>query len=320
MYVPLRWHSTFSFLEALWQPKDIINCDKDLWLTAIAITDYNGMFWIPAFYLASKDSKNADNPDDNWVKAIFWMEMGFTMVVHSSLAEKNSWNLCLLAKNDIGYHNMMELVAFANQTWFTNGVPKLDLNILEEKSEWIIVFTWWETSWIAKMILNWESESKILEIYEMLYKIFWDNCYLEITAQDESNIPWVKKCNHFIYDLAKKTNTKLIVNNDYHYLRNSDKDSWLVALSIKDWTKIYDSNRRNPQWEYHIMDWEEIKKICIKNWYSADEVDMRLNNNWSIADDLNVSLLFNQKLFPKYEIKEDIKQLYDKYWDTSIGD
>jgi DNA polymerase III alpha subunit len=70
---------------------------------------------------------------------------------------------------------------------------------------------------------------------------------LEIIAQDESKLPAVKKCNKFIYELAKQTNTKLIVDNDYRYLRQDDKDSWLIALSIKDGTRIYDANRRNPE-------------------------------------------------------------------------
>jgi DNA polymerase-3 subunit alpha len=318
MYVPLHWHSTFSFLEALWQPKDIIKRAKDLWLPAIAITDYNGMFWIPAFFLAAKDSKDEESGFPG-VKAIFWLEIWFVMDINSSLSEKNIWNICLLAENEKWYHNMMELVAYANQIWFSNWIPKLDLNILKEKSEWIRVFTWGELCWITKMLSNWESESKIREVYDMLKDIFWDKCYLEITAQDENKLPLIKSCNHYIYDLAKQTNTKLIVDNDYRYLREWDKNSWLVALSVKDWTKIYDANRRNPEWKYHIMNWEEIKMICINNWYSEDDVDLWIKTNWEIADQLNVALLFNQKLFPKYEIQGNIQKLYDKYWPTSIG-
>ena len=66
MYVPLHWHSTFSFLEALGQPKDIVKRAKELWFPAIAITDYNGMFWVPSFFLAAKDSKNPEDENDKW--------------------------------------------------------------------------------------------------------------------------------------------------------------------------------------------------------------------------------------------------------------
>lgn len=318
MYVPLHWHSTFSFLEALGQPKDIVKYAKELWFSAIAITDYNGMFWVPSFFLSAKDSKNSEDENDKWVKAIFGLEIWFVMDLNSSVAAKNVWNLCLLAETDQWYHNMMELVAFANQTGFVNWVQKLDLNVLREKSDWIRIFTWWELSWISKMLSAWESESKIKEIYDMLHELFREKCYLEITAQDETLLPITKKTNHFIYNLAKQTNTKLIVDNDYRYLKEKDKEAWEIALSIKDGTKMYDSNRRKPAWKYHIMNWDEIKEICLKNWYNAEEIDERIQNNESIAGELNASMLLNQKLFPKYKMPDNIQEYYDKYWTTSI--
>ena len=212
----------------------------------------------------------------------------------------------------------MELVAFANQTWLINWVPRLDLNILKEKSEWIVVFTWWDMSWISKMQLSWESDIKIAEIYDMLHKVFNDKCYLEITAQDEKIVSWVRKINNFIYSLSKKTNTKLIVNNNYRYLREKDKEAREIALAIKDWTKMYDANRRKPLWKYHIMGSDEIRSVCIWNWYDESEVDEWMQNNWILAESLNASMLLNQKLFPQYKIPEDIQILYDKYWATSI--
>ena len=68
----------------------------------------------------------------------------------------------------------------------------------------------------------------------MFHEIFGEKCYLEITAQDETLLPITKKVNQFIYDLAKKTNTKLIVDNDYRYLKEKDKEAREIALSIKD--------------------------------------------------------------------------------------
>ncbi len=318
MYVPLHWHSTFSFLEALGQPKDIVKRAKELWLSAITITDYNGMFWVPSFFLAAKDSKNPEDENDKWVKAIFGLEIWFVMDLKSSWVGKSVWNLCLLAETDEWYHNMMELIAYANQTGFTNWTQKLDLNALKEKSEWIRIFIWWEFSWISKMLSAWESEAKIREIYDMLHEIFGEKCYLEITAQDETLLPITKKVNQFIYNLAKQTNTKLIVNNDYRYLKEKDKEAWEIALSIKDGTKMYDANRRKPAGKYHIMDGEEIREICIKNWYKAEEVDEWMANNWAIAEELNASMLLNQKLFPKYKTPDNIQEYYDKYWANSI--
>ena len=318
MYVPLHWHSTFSFLEALWHPKHIVAQAKNLWYDAIAITDYNWMFGMPAFFQASKDSKNPEDENDTWVKSIFGTELSFVMDLNASLVWKSVWNICLLAQNDKWYNNMMELVTFANQSWLSNGTAKIDLNILKEKSDWIIIFSWGEQSWISKMQSSWESEEKIEEVYNMLHEIFTDRCYLEITAQDESVLPITKKVNQFIYQLAKKTNTNLIVNNDYRYVKSEDKQTWEIALSIKDWTKMYDANRRKPDGKYHIMTEKEIKEICLKNGYSESEIDERMTNNVNIANQIDAKILLNQKLFPKYEIPEEMRELYDKYGESSI--
>lgn len=320
MYIPLHWHSTFSFLEALWQPKDIVKRVKSLWMNAVAITDYNGMFAVPSLFLACEDSKDKDNPDDFAVKPIFWLEIWFVYDLKSSLIWKAVWNICLIAENDIWYHNMMEMVAYANQDWLSNWTSKLDFNILKQKSEWTILFFWWELSWLVKMLSAWDSEDTIMEIFNKMREIYWDNLFMEIIAQDELVLPLVWKSNKIIYDFAHKTNTKLIVNNDYRYINPNDKEVWEVALSIKDWTKMYDANRRKPEWKYYIMNWEEIKDICVKNWYNSSEVDERIENNWSIADRVNTSMLLHQKLFPKYETPENIKIYYDKYWTSSIVD
>ncbi len=55
MYIPLHWHSTYSFLEALGSPQKIVEKAKEFWLPAIAITDYNGAYCFPPFYLAAKE-------------------------------------------------------------------------------------------------------------------------------------------------------------------------------------------------------------------------------------------------------------------------
>jgi hypothetical protein len=47
-------------------------------------------------------------------------------------------------------------------------------------------------------------------------------------------------------------------------------------------------------------------------------VDEWMANNWAIAEELNASMLLNQKLFPKYKTPDNIQEYYDKYWANSI--
>ena len=55
VYIPLHGHSTFSFLEAIGTVKKIAQKVKKMDLSAIAITDYNGMYSAVQFYNLSKE-------------------------------------------------------------------------------------------------------------------------------------------------------------------------------------------------------------------------------------------------------------------------
>lgn len=44
MYIHLHGHSSFSFLEAIGKPNKILARAKELGMTSIAITDYNGLY------------------------------------------------------------------------------------------------------------------------------------------------------------------------------------------------------------------------------------------------------------------------------------
>ncbi len=309
MFIHLHWHSTFSFLEAIGKPKHIIAKAKSLGMNAIAITDYNWMYGSVNFYLWA---------GDEGIKPIIWSELGFVLDINSVTNPKTIGNIVLIAKNDIGYHSLMELVSFANQQW-VKFKPKIDTSILKEKSEWIIAIIWWDESRLGRMVLNWEPEDKIIEIIKMIKDILWnDNVFLEMTAQDESIMSNVKKINSQILFFSKKTNTECVISNNYFYPNKDEKEAWEMALAIKDGYKMYDEVRRKPKWAYHIMDEEEIVEIMTWNGYDEKQISDWIGNNNKIAESIDVKIQLWQYLFPNYENPEDVKELYEKHKDELV--
>jgi DNA polymerase-3 subunit alpha len=276
---------------------------KAMGLPALAITDYNGMYGAPAFYLAAKDAE---------LNAILGVEVGFVLDLSGTYLGKNVGNLCLLAYNDEGYYNLMKLTSFANQEGITDK-PKIDFNTLKEYSEGLIVFYGGTESRVGKMINAGEAEERILEIHEMIQEVFKENCYFEITAQDENVLTDLPKVNQLLLHLARKTDTECIVNNNYFYPEPKDKAAWEMALSIKDNTKMYDPSRRQPAGQYHIMTEEEIKEICLKNGYKEEQIEQWLKNNEKIAEQAHVKMKLGQQLFPVYESPDFIQELYEKH-------
>ena len=308
MYIPLHGHSTFSFLESIGKPKDIIKKAKELWFPAIWLTDFNVIYGLIQFYQAA---------NWEWIKPILWVEVGFVFDVHNVRNIKNVWWICLLAKDDQGYLNLLKLITYASQEWI-EGRPKIDFQVLEKYKEGILCFSWWIQSWLFSMMKDSESNEKVEEAFDMLVSLLGkDSCFLEVVAQDELNSD-IKRINKFVLDLSKKKDISCIVSNEYIYPSKDDKITYELAMAIKDNLTIYDANHRVPQTENHMMTEEEIRSICQKNGYDEKEIDNWIETTQKVADMCNAKIEMWQKLFPKYEVEPEVLQLYEKNKDNLI--
>lgn len=308
-FTHLHWHSTFSFLEAIWTPKKIVAKAKELWFSAVAITDYFAMYWAIQLYEAAKE---------NEIKPIIWTELWFVLDINWFNKVDEIWNICLLAKNTEWYQNLMKLVSVANQQWIA-WKPKIDISTLWENNEWVIAFMWWEESWLWKMINRSETDDKIMEIVEMIQEKLWkENVYFELIAQKEDSA--LKKINSKVLSLAKENWIPVITWNVYNYINKWDKNAREMALAIKDNKRMFDSDRRKPAWDFYLMTWDEIKEILVWNWYSESDADSRIETNNKIANEIDIKINMWQWLFPKYQPAEDVAQLYDSIKDSLISD
>lgn len=306
MFIHLHGHSTFSFLEAIGKPNKIIARAKDLEMSAIAITDYHGMYGMVKFYQTAKDEG---------IKPIIGVELGFVLDNNSLLQANQIGNIVLLAQNKTGYYNLMELVSFANKEG-VKSKPKIDLPTLTKYHEGIICIMGGKESRIGKMFALDEKIEKIQEIIAMIKNAVGpDQVYLEITAQDEVLLPEVKKINSLILQLSTATSSACVVHNNFHYPKKDDKEAREIALAIKDGKKIYDEDRRKPKGDFHIMDEGEIYELCKKNGYADDMIHQRMDTNSAVADSIITEIDLGQTLFPNYDSPQDIIELYEQYKD-----
>lgn len=301
MFTHLHWHSTFSFLEAIWKPEAIVQKAKSLWMESIAITDFNWIYWAIEFYSKAKQ---------NNIKPIIWVELWFSMDINSNIATDQIRNINLLAKDYEWYVNLMKIISFANKEWL-KWKPQIDISTLQEFSKGIIAFFGGELSRIWKDILDNLDTNQIIEKINKIKSILWEkNVLLELIAQDESKNDLLSKINHKILEISESWKTDIIVNNIFYYPEQKDKESWEYALAIKDWKKIYDQNRRKSTWEFHIMSEDEIISILQNNSYTDSQIQSRIKNNSKIANQINIEIALNQMLFPKYQVPDHIKNLY----------
>lgn len=310
-FTHLHGHSTYSFLEAIWTPKQLVEKCKFLWFSAIGMTDLFSMYWAIKLY---------ESCNDAWITPIIWTELWFVLNMTWYNKVEDIWNICLLAKNVEWYQNLMKIVSVANEEWIV-WKPKIDVNVLEKFHDGVLAFMWWEESWIGKMILRSDSDDKIIELIWMLRDKLWDeNVYFEIVAQDEKTNLNLKKVNNKVLDFAKKLGLWVITWNIYNYIEKDDKNAREMALAIKDNKRMFDSDRRKPIWDYYLMTWDEIKSILLENGYLENDVDNWIATNNKIAAWVDIKINMWQWLFPKYQTPDDIKEVYDNIKDSLISD
>lgn len=304
MFTHLHWHSTFSFLEGIGKVPKLLDRAKELWMTSIAVTDYNWLFSAVSFYKEAKDK---------WIKPIIWVELWFTMDINWNYDQKNIGNICIIAESKTWYESLIKIVSFANMQWLKTK-PTIDLGVLKENNEWIIIFAGGENSWIGKLILSNEKEEKIVEMLKLQKEIVWDgNIFLEIIAQNYEKIKNLKSINDFILKLSQNTDIECIVNNNYHYIHKEDKYAWEIALSIKDGYKIYDEQRRKPDWDFHIFSEDEIRQTLQANGFDNDLIEKLISTNNKIAEKIQTKIELWQSLFPNYESPQSIIDIYEKH-------
>ena len=201
--------------------------------------------------------------------------------------------MVLLAKNNVGYKNLMKIVSIG----FTEGFyykPRVDMEVLEKYSEGLIALSacLWD---IPKAILN-NNYKKAEELALKLNSIFGqDNFYLELQMNgiEEQNI-----VNQQLIKLSRETGIPLIATNDAHYLRREDARAHEILLCIQTGKSINDEDRMMfSSDDFYIKSPEEMEEL-FKN------IPEAISNTVSVAQRCNVELEFNKLHLPQFSVPE----------------
>lgn len=133
-FVHLHNHTEFSLLDGASRISRLVARAKELGMPAVAITDHGTMCGVIDFY------KNAVKAG---IKPIIGCEV---YVAPRTRHEKTTvegeayYHLVLLAENDTGYRNLMELISRANTEGFYYK-PRVDKELLREYREGLIALS-----------------------------------------------------------------------------------------------------------------------------------------------------------------------------------
>jgi len=289
-FVHLHNHTHYSLLDGLTNIDDFITKVKEQGCPAVAITDHGVMYGVIEFY---KKCKKAG------IKPIIGVEAYLTP---NSRFDKNTrddarnYHLLLLAKNNIGYQNLIKLTSKAHLEGFYYK-PRIDWELLEEYHEGVIACSACMGGEIPSFILAKRLEQAREKILAYNNLFGQDNFYLEI--QDHPELEGQVEVNKQLKIFSKELGIPLVVTNDIHYLDKKDDEAQDILLCLQSKKKIDDPDRMKMlgHGDYSCRDPKELIE-------AFKDVPEAIKNTVRIAEMCNVEIKLGEIHLPYFAVPE----------------
>ncbi|HZL09306.1 MAG TPA: DNA polymerase III subunit alpha [Prolixibacteraceae bacterium] len=297
-FTHLHVHSQYSILDGAASVRRLVAKAKADGMTALALTDHGNMFGTKEFY---------DVCRKEGIKPILGCE---TYVAENSRHDKkdakidrSGHHLIVLAKNLVGYRNLLKLVSAA----YTEGFyykPRIDKELLELYHEGLIVSSACLGGEVPQHIMagHLDDADKTIQWFK---SIFGDDFYLEL-QRHPSESPEMRQnvyenqvlVNEQILKLAKKHEVKMICTNDIHFINQEDADAHDLLICLNTGKDLDDPTRMR----YTKQEW--FKTTAEMNQLFAD-VPESLVTTQEINDKIEAYELNSAPIMPVFPIPEE---------------
>jgi len=288
-FVHLHNHSEYSLLDGLSKIKDMVLRAKELGMKALAITDHGNMYGTIKFYKTCLEEG---------IKPILGCEIYVSRRTrHDKQAglDSDSNHLVLLAKNNIGYKNLMKIISIANLEGYYYK-PRTDIELLREYHEGLICLSACVGGYISEPLLQNQDETAKKRA-QTLAEIFGPgNFYLEI--QKHIDVKEQDALNEKLINLSQKLGLPLVATNDNHYVTSSDAKAQEILLCIQTQTTIDTKNRKlsmisSP--DFYMKSQEEMTGLFI-------QTPEAISNTVKIANMCNVEITLGKWILPNFDV------------------
>lgn len=217
--------------------------------------------------------------------------------------DSSGWHIILLAKNKVGYHNLIKMVSYG----WTEGYymrPRIDRELLEKYHEGIIVSSACLGGEIPQHIMAGQIE-RAEESILWFKRIFGDDYYLEIQRHETHNplgnqsiFPEQQKVNRVLLQLAAKHNVKVIATNDVHFINEEDGEAHDRLICLSTGKDLDDPNRMRYSKQEWLKTTEEMNKIFA-------DVPETMANTIEILDKVEFYSIDHSALMPDFPIPSE---------------
>jgi DNA polymerase-3 subunit alpha len=272
----------------------------ELGMGALALTDHGNLFGAIDFYNTAK-SKG--------IKPLIGCELylaaGSRLEKQGRTDEgKSLFHLGLLAKNLIGYQNLLKLVSDAHLKGFYYK-PRTDLETLAKHANGLIGFTGCLASLVPQHLLNDRYDDARAACGRFVEIFGRENYFVEL---QDHGLPEQRQIIPGLLKLGEEFGLKVICTNDVHYVRDSDSGPHDAMLCIQTGAKIADEKRmRFDSQQFYLKSRAEMAQTFA-------EVPASLTNTQLVAEmcDLTIPFPKGSERYPKYPLPPEVLSQTDR--------
>ena len=285
-FVHLHLHTEYSLLDGACRLDRLMERAHDLKFPSIAITDHGVLYGAVDFYQAAREKG---------LKPIIGCEVyvapGSRLDKKTSSGGRDVYNhLVLLAKDEVGYKNLIQLVTAAHLEGYYYK-PRIDKELLAKHREGLIALSGCLASEIPESILKDQLPKARAAIDWFKQTLGPENFYLEL---QNHSIPEQAKVNRHLISWAPEFGLKLVATNDVHYVEQKHSHAHDCLICIGTQTLLTETKRMKYQeQQFYLRSAEEMKARFA-------EVPEALKNTLEVAEKCNLEIEFGKLHYPVF--------------------
>ena len=275
-------------LDGLSRIDSLVERTKELGMDSLAITDHGGMYGAIDFYQHAKSEG---------IRPIIGCEM---YVAHGSRHERNPnerspFHMTVLAKNDIGYRNLVKLVTTSHLEGFYYR-PRVDRDILKQHSDGLVVMSGCASGELPILL----SQGRMDEARAVAswYREVFDDYYLEFMRHGD--IPELPQINKGLLEVHRDLGIPIVATNDSHYVRREDAPLQDILICIHTNTNVEDEKRlRMVEDSYYLTSPQEMADTFA-------DFPEAVSNTQMVAEKCDLNIDFTQLRLPRFNVPGDM--------------
>jgi len=306
----LHVHTQYSLLDGAASIQNLYKKAIKDEMPALAISDHGNMFGVFDFVAEAHRHKNDDGTVK--VKPVVGCEFYVTETRHQKTFTKEikdkRYHQILLAKNEIGYKNLIKLTSLGFVEGMYGKYPRIDKELIVKHHEGLIATSCCLGASIPQAILKKGEEDGENE-FKWWLNIFQEDFYVELQRH---GMVEQDKVNEVLIKFAKKYKVKIIASNDSHYVEQDDFNAHDILLCINTGEKISTPALRDfndddinvkdkrfafPNDQFYFKTTEEMSKVF-------HDLPESLDNTNEVIGKIEVLNLTRDILLPNFPVEK----------------